>query len=45
MAQARHIGKVVVASRGGADAAPPRSTDGDYLITGGLGGLGLLIAR
>jgi acyl transferase domain-containing protein/NADPH:quinone reductase-like Zn-dependent oxidoreductase len=43
MAQARHIGKVVL--------TPPASTsaeikpDGAYLITGGLGALGLLVAR
>lgn len=44
MAQARHTGKIVL-------TAPPRPLsaglrpDGTYLITGGLGGLGLLVAR
>jgi NADPH:quinone reductase-like Zn-dependent oxidoreductase/acyl carrier protein len=39
MAQARHVGKVVL--------APPRAlrTDGTVLITGGLGALGLHVAR
>jgi epothilone polyketide synthase D len=39
MGQARHVGKVVV--------APPRAlrTDGTVLITGGLGALGLHVAR
>jgi myxalamid-type polyketide synthase MxaB len=48
MAQARHIGKVVVAQPEVQKAGPRRDTvraDGAYLITGGLGGLGLRIAR
>ena len=56
MAQARHIGKVVVChpsfhghQRGSAHVESRRekalSPDGSYLITGGLGGLGLLVAR
>ena len=40
MAQARHIGKVVV-RRGGAGVR----SDGTYLVTGGLGGIGRLLAR
>ncbi len=49
MAQAKHVGKIVV--RVSADtpasksAAPPFSADGTYLITGGLGGLGIETAR
>jgi acyl transferase domain-containing protein/NADPH:quinone reductase-like Zn-dependent oxidoreductase/acyl carrier protein len=44
MAAARHIGKVVVVDRppGARKAIDPSGT---YLITGGLGGLGLIIAR
>jgi acyl transferase domain-containing protein/NADPH:quinone reductase-like Zn-dependent oxidoreductase len=48
MAQARHIGKVVVLSHPGAHElpAPPIPRAGaSYLITGGLGGLGLLTAQ
>ena len=44
MAQARHIGKVVVTR----DIAPTGAAirgDGAYLISGGLGGLGLAVAR
>jgi myxalamid-type polyketide synthase MxaB len=48
MAQAKHIGKIVLeqAATGedGAVSAPLRP-DGTYLITGGLGGLGLVTAR
>jgi acyl transferase domain-containing protein/aryl carrier-like protein len=40
MAQARHVGKVVVSPV--TNSVRP---DGTYLITGGLGGLGLLVAR
>jgi acyl transferase domain-containing protein/NADPH:quinone reductase-like Zn-dependent oxidoreductase/acyl carrier protein len=46
MAQAKHIGKIVISQ-----PAPPLETatliraDGTYLITGGLGGLGLLVAQ
>jgi NAD(P)-dependent dehydrogenase (short-subunit alcohol dehydrogenase family)/acyl carrier protein len=42
MAQAKHVGKVVLrqdATRGSVRA------DGSYLVTGGLGGLGLTVAR
>ena len=48
MAQARHIGKVVVTQREAAEdrgASERLRQDGTYLITGGLGGLGLLVAR
>ncbi len=41
MQQAKHIGKIVVQAAGPVDFRP----DGSYLITGGLGGLGLLTAR
>jgi myxalamid-type polyketide synthase MxaB len=45
MAQARHIGKVVIspstAARGGLSIRP----DATYLVTGGLGALGLEVAR
>ena len=44
MAQARHIGKIVVRHDAGRHARGVRS-DGTYLITGGLGGLGLVTAR
>ena len=44
MAQARHIGKVVVTRDAALTRAPIRG-DGAYLITGGLGGLGLAVAR
>ena len=42
MAQARHIGKVVVTRRrcGRARAAAPSGRTATYLVTGGLGGLG-----
>ena len=44
MAQARHIGKIVLIPEGSAERAPvrPRST---YLITGGTGALGLSTAE
>jgi NAD(P)-dependent dehydrogenase (short-subunit alcohol dehydrogenase family) len=50
MAQARHIGKVVVAEELVGRGASSFSTDGlrpdaTYLITGGTGGLGLEVAR
>ncbi len=47
MAQARHIGKVVVTvpSRSGGRALPAIRPDASYLITGGLGGLGIEVAR
>jgi polyketide synthase 12/myxalamid-type polyketide synthase MxaB len=49
MAQARHIGKIVLtppppASRPG-DVQPSVRPDGTYLVTGGLRGLGPLVAR
>ncbi|MHB1132624.1 MAG: SDR family NAD(P)-dependent oxidoreductase [Chloroflexota bacterium] len=48
MAQAKHIGKIVVAQ--GDTATRPAQTfairsDATYLVTGGLGGLGLVVAR
>ncbi|MEO8804851.1 MAG: type I polyketide synthase, partial [Burkholderiaceae bacterium] len=43
MAQARHVGKVVVRHGGAAPAVIRR--DGTYLVTGGLSGLGPLVAR
>ena len=51
MAQARHIGKIVLSLQAEARVAPPPATDArfggenTYLITGGLGGLGLTVAR
>src|SRR4029434_10891837 len=39
MAQAKHVGKIVLSS------GRPLRTDGTYLITGGLGELGLHVAR
>ncbi|WP_329101433.1 type I polyketide synthase [Micromonospora sp. NBC_01699] len=47
MAQARHVGKVVVSHTDpmAGDAADLVRADGTYLITGGLGGLGLHVAR
>ncbi len=41
MAQAKHIGKIVVTQ----DESPVIRNDGTYLVTGGLGGLGLVTAR
>jgi acyl transferase domain-containing protein/NADPH:quinone reductase-like Zn-dependent oxidoreductase/SAM-dependent methyltransferase len=41
MAAARHIGKIVISQNMGA----PIRSDSTYLITGGLGGLGLLTAE
>jgi acyl transferase domain-containing protein len=43
MAQARHHGKIVV--RHGAAPVPAIRRDGSYLVTGGLSGLGPLVAR
>ena len=43
MAQARHIGKIVL-TQASASIGPIRA-DGTYLITGGLGALGLRVAR
>lgn len=52
MAQAKHIGKIVVAMQNqdlavapSPDPAPIVRADGTYLITGGLGGFGLVLAR
>ncbi|MGA8086341.1 MAG: SDR family NAD(P)-dependent oxidoreductase [Terracidiphilus sp.] len=49
MSTAEHIGKIIVTQRPtawrmSALGAPALRSDGSYLITGGLGGLGLLIA-
>jgi polyketide synthase 12/myxalamid-type polyketide synthase MxaB len=47
MAQARHIGKIVVSVPMRSDGAPPPDirSDATYLVTGGFGGLGLEVAR
>lgn len=54
MAQAKHIGKIVIRADAATDDSPlqitppPHATirrDGAYLITGGLGGLGLCVAQ
>jgi NAD(P)-dependent dehydrogenase (short-subunit alcohol dehydrogenase family)/acyl carrier protein len=45
MAQALHIGKLVVVHPAAKTPAPAPPTDGTYLITGGLGALGLSTAR
>ena len=46
MAQARHIGKVVIAPSPTTDAATTRiRPNATYLVTGGLGALGLEVAR
>ncbi len=51
MGQAKHIGKVVVSThrdvlvRAPLPAHPPIRPDATYLITGGRGGVGLLVAR
>ena len=51
MAQARHIGKIALTTRDAGGAWPvvaatgPFDPEGAYLITGGLGALGLAIAR
>lgn len=51
MAQAKHIGKVVVTNkspvhpRAAVPDAPPVRGDATYLITGGLGGVGFLTAQ
>jgi myxalamid-type polyketide synthase MxaB len=42
MAQAKHIGKIVVTQE---EEAPLVHSNGTYLITGGLGGLGLVAAQ
>jgi NADPH:quinone reductase-like Zn-dependent oxidoreductase/acyl carrier protein len=43
MAQARHAGKVVV--RHSASAVAPIRRDGTYIVTGGLSGIGPVVAR
>ena len=43
MSQARHVGKIVV--RHGPPTPPAIRPDGTYLVTGGLSGLGLLVAQ
>jgi NADPH:quinone reductase-like Zn-dependent oxidoreductase/short-subunit dehydrogenase len=43
MAQARHVGRIVLRHRPA--AAPTIRRDGSYLVTGGLSGLGLVVAR
>ncbi len=52
MSQAKHIGKVLVSMRGAhAEVAPPLPqeasfrADASYLVTGGLGGFGCIVAR
>lgn len=49
MAQAKHIGKIVISHQARALGASPEPRDiredGTYLITGGLGALGLQVAR
>ncbi len=45
MAQAHHIGKVVISHNSQAMRPQLIREDGCYLITGGLGGLGLQVAR
>jgi len=51
MAQAKHIGKIVVTNKAAVEVRatlpdrPPVRADATYLITGGLGGVGLLTAR
>ncbi len=44
MAQAKHIGKIVVTQHVD-ESRPTIGPDGTYLVTGGLGGIGLLVAR
>ncbi|MGK7876650.1 MAG: SDR family NAD(P)-dependent oxidoreductase [Xenococcaceae cyanobacterium] len=48
MQQAKHIGKIVISLDGQKSVSESQLTfneDGTYLVAGGLGGLGLLIAR
>jgi NADPH:quinone reductase-like Zn-dependent oxidoreductase len=45
MAQARHVGKIVVRTPGGEAPAPPIRADASYLVTGGAGALGLHTAE
>jgi acyl transferase domain-containing protein/acyl carrier protein len=44
MAQARHVGKIVIERQTDAER-PTVRRDGAYIVTGGLGGVGLHIAR
>jgi len=44
MAQARHIGKIVLTPAAGPADAPAVRVDGAYLVTGGFGGVGLQAA-
>jgi acyl transferase domain-containing protein/NADPH:quinone reductase-like Zn-dependent oxidoreductase/acyl carrier protein len=45
MAQARHIGKIVIVHESAPAAFQPLRADGSYLVTGGLGALGLATAQ
>src|SRR5262249_51807352 len=45
MAQAKHIGKIVVSQDATLNQALPLDSEGTYLITGGMGGLGLVVAK
>lgn len=45
MQQARHIGKIVITQSEAAQRPMPVLGDATYLITGGLGGLGLCVAE
>ncbi|HEX2080595.1 MAG TPA: type I polyketide synthase, partial [Longimicrobium sp.] len=45
MAQAKHVGKVVVTHPVDEEAAPSVRGDRSYLVTGGLGALGLAVAE
>ncbi|MDZ8033648.1 SDR family NAD(P)-dependent oxidoreductase [Nostoc sp. DedSLP04] len=45
MQQAKHIGKIVVTQEDESETPLSFSADGTYFITGGLGGLGLLVAQ
>ncbi|MBO2445569.1 type I polyketide synthase [Actinomadura barringtoniae] len=45
LARARHMGKVLVSMESARQAGPPVRPDGTYLVTGGLGALGLSTAR
>lgn len=45
MAQAKHTGKIVIIQKPPGSQAAIRREDATYLITGGLGGLGLVTAR
>jgi acyl transferase domain-containing protein/NADPH:quinone reductase-like Zn-dependent oxidoreductase/acyl carrier protein len=45
MAQARHTGKIVIVHEGASATFQALRADGSYLVTGGLGALGLATAR